>query len=55
MAKETSPQVSSLAAKVLQGYVPTPEETRTLAASCLSQDESPKPKADEPAEEADDS
>jgi hypothetical protein len=38
--KQSSPPVSTLASKVLSGDVkPTPKQTRTLAASVLSQDE----------------
>ncbi len=38
--KQSTPQVSTLASKVLSGKVkPTPKQTRTLAASVLSQDE----------------
>lgn len=39
--KQTSSPVSSLAARVLQGYEPTRREIETLAASALSQDETP--------------
>lgn len=39
--KQSSPELSSLAARVLAGYVPTPEEVRSLAACVLSQDETP--------------
>lgn len=46
MPKETSPEMSSLAARVLAGYAPTPEEARSLAASVLSQDETPPPKCE---------
>lgn len=42
---QTSDAVSSLAARVLNGYNPTPEEARTLAASCLRQDETKGPNA----------
>lgn len=38
--KQTSPKVSTLASNVLTGKVkPTPAQTKTLAASVLSQDE----------------
>lgn len=36
--KQSSASLSTLAARVLQGYQPTREETRSLAASVLSQD-----------------
>ncbi len=39
MKKQTSSRVSSLAARVLNGYKPTAAEVMILAASCLSQDE----------------
>lgn len=39
LKKQTSPEISSLAARVLGGYDPTRAEVRKLAASCLSQDE----------------
>lgn len=42
---QTSDEVSSLAGRVLNGYNPTPEEARTLAASCLRQDETKGPNA----------
>ena len=37
--KQSSPSVSSIAARVLAGAKPTPAEVKTLAASVLSQDE----------------
>ncbi len=38
--KQTSPQVSTLASKVLTGSVkPTPSQVKTLAATALGQDE----------------
>ena len=37
--KETSPEMSSLAARVLGGYKPTEGEIKSMAASLLSQDE----------------
>lgn len=37
--KQTSPRVSTIAAKVLSGKKPTAAEAKTLAASVLSQDE----------------
>jgi len=38
--KQTSPDVSTLAARVLSGSVkPTPSQVRTLAGSALGQDE----------------
>ena len=40
--KQSSPKVSSLAAKVLAGKKPTPAEVKTLAASVLTQDEKPR-------------
>ena len=40
--KETSPRLSTLAAKVLTGKTPTPKEARELAGSVLSQDETKK-------------
>ena len=39
--KETSPEVSSLAGRVMGGYNPTIGEVRSMAASLLSQDETP--------------
>jgi hypothetical protein len=39
MPKQSSPRISSLAARILRGYEPTPAEVRSLAASVLSQDE----------------
>jgi hypothetical protein len=38
LSKQSSPALSTLAARVLQGYQPTHEEARSLAASVLSQD-----------------
>jgi hypothetical protein len=47
MAKKVStPPASTLAGKVLAGKKPTPKETRSLAASVLSQD---KKKGQKPA------
>jgi len=40
-AKQTTPPVSTLAAKVMKGKKPTPKEVLSLAASVLSQDETP--------------
>jgi len=37
--KQSSPALSTLAAKVLAGQKPTPQQSRKLAASVLSQDE----------------
>jgi len=37
--RQSSPRISSLAARVLAGYVPTEAEVKSLAASVLSQDE----------------
>lgn len=37
--RQTSPEISTLAAKVLKGYTPTVEELKTMAASLLIQDE----------------
>lgn len=37
--KQTSSKISSLAGKVLAGQKPTQKQTKTLAASVLSQDE----------------
>ena len=37
--KESSDKLSTLAAKVLKGYKPTPAELKSLGASVLSQDE----------------
>lgn len=37
--KESSPKVSTLAGKVMAGKKPTPAESKRLAASVLSQDE----------------
>lgn len=37
--RQTSSAVSSLASRVLQGYMPTEAEARTMAASLLAQDE----------------
>jgi hypothetical protein len=37
--KQSSSKVSTLAAKVLAGQKPTPQQVKTLAASVLSQDE----------------
>ena len=34
---ETSPEVSTLASRVMNGHIPDAEEAKTLAASCLSQ------------------
>ena len=39
--KETSPEMSSLASRVMGGYDPTIVEVRSMAASLLSQDETP--------------
>jgi hypothetical protein len=39
--KETSPRISTLAARVLRGYEPTREEIMAMAASLLSQDVTP--------------
>lgn len=40
--RQTSPQVSTLASNVLAGRVkPTPTQIRTLAATALSQDQTP--------------
>jgi len=41
-SKQSSAEMSSLAARVLGGYSPTREEVRSLAASVLSQDETPQ-------------
>jgi hypothetical protein len=38
MHKQSSSAMSSLAARILKGYQPTPAEVRSLAASVLSQD-----------------
>lgn len=48
LKKQTSPEISSLAARVMGGYQPDRSEILRLAASCLSQDEggrrhTPKP------------
>ena len=37
--KQTSPEMSSLAARILNGYVPTRLELLAMAASLLGQDE----------------
>ena len=37
--KQSSDSTSTLAAKVLKGYKPTQKETKSLAGSVLSQDE----------------
>ena len=42
MPRQSSDRLSSLAARVLGGYEPTREEIEALAASVLSQDETPK-------------
>lgn len=39
--KETSPEISSLASRVMRGHDPTIGEVRSMAASLLSQDETP--------------
>lgn len=39
MAKQSSSKLSTLAAKVLKGYLPSRDEIEALAASVLSQDE----------------
>lgn len=39
MTKQTTPRISSLAAKIMGGYQPTTSEVKALAASALSQDE----------------
>ena len=39
--KETSPEMSSLAGRVMGGYDPTIGQVRSMAASLLSQDETP--------------
>lgn len=39
--KETSPEISTLAGKVMGGYDPTIGEVRSMAGSLLSQDETP--------------
>ncbi len=39
--KETSPEISSLAGRVMGGYDPTIGEVRSMAGSLLSQDETP--------------
>jgi len=39
--KETSPEISTLAGRVMGGYDPTVGEVRSMAASLLSQDETP--------------
>lgn len=39
MSKQSSAKLSSLAARILKGYVPTHDEVMALAASVLSQDE----------------
>lgn len=41
MSKQTSPEMSSLAARVLGGYEPSRAEIKSLAASVLSQDTTP--------------
>jgi hypothetical protein len=41
--KQSSPALSSLASRVLNGYEPTRAEIESLAASVLSQDEVKKP------------
>lgn len=38
-AKETSAKLSSLAARILNGYEPTREEIVSMAASLMSQDQ----------------
>jgi len=42
--KQTSPELSSLAARVMAGYEPTREEIVSMAASLMSQDETPTEK-----------
>jgi hypothetical protein len=37
--KQSSSKASTLAGKVLAGHKPTPKQSKTLAASVLSQDE----------------
>ena len=37
--KQSSAKLSTLAARILNGYQPTQEEVKSLAASVLSQDE----------------
>ena len=39
--KETSPEISSLASRVMRGYDPTIAEVRSMVGSVLSQDETP--------------
>jgi hypothetical protein len=39
LPKQSSSRLSSLAARILREYEPTPAEVRCLAASVLSQDE----------------
>ena len=41
MTKQSSPELSSLAGRVLAGHWPNREETLMLAASVLAQDETP--------------
>lgn len=40
--KQSSPRLSTLAARVLAGYEPTRSEIESLAGSVLSQDETPQ-------------
>ena len=44
--KQTSPEISSLAARVMAGYEPTREEIMSMAASLVSQDETPQVEPD---------
>jgi hypothetical protein len=37
--RQSSAKLSTLAARVLQGYIPTQDEMRSLAASVLTQDQ----------------
>lgn len=46
MSKQTSPEMSSLAGRVMAGYEPTRDEILSMAASLLSQDEMPPPKCE---------